>query len=773
MRLTMSLCMAAQNKISSLLGLFCISLAAQAFDSDSLNSINEALLLERVNAHCEEFNQQVSIAGYEPRNKAAFRNYLRSSAEYVKCINQQIDFLEFTSIPDSPFQATPTAFLAKASTQASFAQQWFNLNKANLWEPADGRDPVTKKLLHESIRAGDQARAVFGRIPAMSCDAADAKILRTQVDGNQIQLLDNPDYEDLKQFAHIDSSGKIVKWTDEVKQCDKPSIAGGVTECGTGSRIVYNTNKNVTWLLLCRKSLGENTILRVGNPRTDFDLNRSTDEPDSDKNYRYGDYWSEQNPFFGLVGLIGHNKKTGETAFFDGLKQSWNAYRFDETVNPPGGFGYRDRGFRAREIAAEGDETFYSNSFDIKCHACHDNKNPWILAPHTTFAEAGFTSVLRKRRFSAGKFWDLSQGSADQNKPFRIIGSEYIRRIDPVSTPYNEKTKGFDYLSSARSFSLKGCNACHTLTTQMTGRYFAYDAMGLVNETRPPRYIYNVEDPTEWERQWEFLQKARTEWGAKIGKIKQWMPIRFGSSGPSELIEPSPKELMATILGVDTEDNPDWYHTEIDKIRSRLDRCANVDRAQIDERSEECGYKNLYTECPVPELAPGELELSFGSDALHVSREAVSQTLSWQFKNNLGDVKDRDDVRFEAQLTRIPLLDGLAPSLEFRPEADRYELSELEAPLRTPGAPEQGVSKLDTEFEEFKATLNNIAPANQPIGTDPLPSDLARQYQLNMPPLQCGYRYIATVKALRFCFDGQKDQLSRKQGVSYIDVNCS
>ena len=383
------------------------------------------LKLERsIQDNCGNFNQNYPVAGLKPKDLDSYNEYLQASENYDQCVNRQKSIIEtelgLENILPSSFQ----------TTSSIYNKSWKELNQALVWKPAPEKDQYSGDYLHPSIRAGDQARAVFGRIPVMSCEAPNTTTLRTQVDGNQIQLLPNPENENINQFAHINSSGKIVKWTDTVEQCDKPSIAGGVTECGTGSRIVYETNDNVTWLMLCRKSLGEDQYLDVGKPREDFDLNTNTDDFDSILNGRYGDYWAENNPFYSLIGLIGHNRETGETVFFDGQQKDWNSYRFDQPVYPPGGFGYADQNFRAKEIEGPETDTLFSNEFEVKCHACHDNKNPWILAPHTTFEEVGFRSTIRKKRFSTRKISDFSYWSSNPDVPLRLLGFENLRRID-------------------------------------------------------------------------------------------------------------------------------------------------------------------------------------------------------------------------------------------------------------------------------------------------------------------------------------------------------
>src|SRR3546814_5320881 len=87
------------------------------------------------------------------------------------------------------------------------------------------------------------------------------------------------------------SSGTVVKWTDSVPKCDKPSLAGDVTYCGLNSRLNRVVKDNVEWLFFCRKS---SESLEVSA------------EP----------YWLRSNPQFSRYGVMGFNRLSGEIVFF-------------------------------------------------------------------------------------------------------------------------------------------------------------------------------------------------------------------------------------------------------------------------------------------------------------------------------------------------------------------------------------------------------------------------------------------------------------------------
>jgi hypothetical protein len=84
-----------------------------------------------------------------------------------------------------------------------------------------------------------------------------------------------------------------VKWTTPIDKCDKPSLAGGVTPCGTASRLSRTERENVEWIALARKTKGPEPLAAE-------------------------QYWSQDDSSYALLGYIGFNRVAGEVAFFDG-----------------------------------------------------------------------------------------------------------------------------------------------------------------------------------------------------------------------------------------------------------------------------------------------------------------------------------------------------------------------------------------------------------------------------------------------------------------------
>ena len=192
---------------------------------------------------------------------------------------------------------------------ADIVQRW---NGAYLWAPASASaETIT--------RFGDEVRAVLGPIPEGSCaDGSNTRTLSLQVDGNIVDL--KPNFNKVGhplEFEHRDAAGNLVKWTSSIFQCDKPSLTGSNLYCGLNSRLSRVQRGDVDWLFFCRKSSPSGEV---------------TPTP----------YWQRSNPKFALLGVIGFNRRTGETAFFDGRKDR-DEFDWSQPLAPPGGTSYSDR----------------------------------------------------------------------------------------------------------------------------------------------------------------------------------------------------------------------------------------------------------------------------------------------------------------------------------------------------------------------------------------------------------------------------------------------
>ena len=367
----------------------------------------------------------------------------------------------------------------KEDTFANAVERW---NGNIFWEPASESSNVT-------TRFGDEARVVFGPIPDGNCADSAAKALSVEVEGNIVELRPNlSKVGSPLEFAHRDAADNIVKWTDSIPRCDKPSLAGNVSYCGLNSRLNRVIRGNVEWLFFCRKSTASLEV-------------------------RSDPYWQQSNPKFALFGTIGFNRRTGEIVFFDGRKDQ-KEFDWTSRFGPPGGQSYSDKDGRATA------EALYDPTFQIQCYACHDNKNAYVINPHAGQARIGYLSGRNDPRaiaFSLGEY--LPQTPRREGAPFRVIGSGY-------TSTYSVE------LASAKTVQdpTGNCTSCHTLTTQVTGQRFAPDAVAQEPWISNPSWGQAQDLLAE---RMKHLQIAnhRTDWALRSGdgKIHPWMVPEYGN----------------------------------------------------------------------------------------------------------------------------------------------------------------------------------------------------------------------------------------------------
>jgi len=401
--------------------------------------------------------------------------------EYDRMVNERKRLQLFNIVLPAP----PNYFASKVT-------KW---NGQIFWAPAS-------KTTDINLQFGDEARAVFGLIPAFDLTTLgtvtrngwtiQTGVLMGEVEGNQIELKPNDSKAGSPlEFQHRDKGGKVVKWTTTIDQCDKPSLAGGVTPCGTSSRVARAVKGNVEWISLARKTTKVEKL--TANP-----------------------YWMPTDPNYLLVGYIGFNRVTGEVAFFDGtyqgMKFNWNA-----PIVPPGGTGYADDVGRA--IAAQ----TYDSTFRIQCVGCHDNKKPRIITPYIKQARVGYQDSARAKAFSLGTL--LPYLPRGETAPYRVVGSSYT-------------AVHADVIGSAKVVSDPGqnCNVCHGLTSNGAGR-FASDAVAKLGTLTGDPGIENT---------------YRTSWALRTGagKIHPWMVPGSGndiSSVPPVLSDSDWTALRAAI----------------------------------------------------------------------------------------------------------------------------------------------------------------------------------------------------------------------------------
>jgi hypothetical protein len=363
-------------------------------------------------------------------------------------------------------QLSGTARLPQFNYVAQKIGAW---NGDIFWAPASKETDV-------NLRYADEVRAVFGPIPPFDVtqvgkrskpdgSSIETAALYVEVDGNRVELKPNPSKpKNPLEFEHRDIAGNVVKWTSTIDKCDKPSLAGGVTPCGTASRLSRTERGNVEWIALARKTKGPEPLAAE-------------------------QYWSQDDPSYALLGYIGFNRVSGEVAFFDGTYEGMRFSWKSPTIQP-GGSGYQDE--QGRALAAR----TYDATFRIDCASCHDNKEPHIITPYIKQARVGYRSRARADAFSLGHL--LPELTRLAKTPYRVVGSAYTAVHKPT-------------LDSGRTVADPGtnCTTCHGLTNHNTAR-FASDAVGRLGSLTGDEAIEN---------------NFRTDWALRTGegKIHPWM----------------------------------------------------------------------------------------------------------------------------------------------------------------------------------------------------------------------------------------------------------
>jgi hypothetical protein len=567
----------------------------------------------------------------------------------------------------------------------SFAEAFVRWNRPIFWAPAS-------KSTNTITRFGDEARAVFGPIPDGDCSSPQARVIPREVDGNVVDLKPNltkPGHP--LEFEHRDERGAVVKWTTALPKCDKPSLAGSSAYCGLNSRLVRVERGNVEWLFFCRKS-------------------SISQEVDIDP------YWTRSDPRFSVFGTIGFNRKSGEIVFFDGRKDQ-DQFDWSQPFSPPGGKGYSDAVGRAAA------EKIYDPTFQVSCHACHDNKSPYVIVPHIAQARVGFRSTddSKASAFSLKDF--LPHRPRLPDAPFRVVGSGY------TGTYPNE-------ISQAMSVEdpTGNCTGCHTLTTQVTGRRFAADAVAHEPTITSPTWVQLLELREE-KMIYAKTSAHRTFWATGKGRIHPWMLPGSGN------------DLSSHARGLGLED---WR---------KLSDCL------WGAGGSECGYRPLYTSCPAPESEDDGSSLADirvqvlppppgGTDDTRVIR------ISWTFRNGLGNVPERDDIRINMAIAtdnipakRDPPVNDAYPTIE---QAKGMEADVIRGPISSSGS---------------SLLAQNISHADHTKWSDPIPTVLPRTFQVDLPGY-CKRRTLIRLLPKRFCFDQSRETFSKVDHLVYADVDC-
>lgn len=490
-------------------------------------------------------------------------------------------------------EAQPAGLSPSELDLSTFVAAVMRLNGDIFWAPAS-------KSTNVITRFGDEARAVFGPIPDGDCSGDGARSIPVQVEGNIVDLKPNSAIAGSPlAFEHRDYKGNVVKWTDSIPKCDKPSLAGNVTYCGLNSRLSRVVKGNVEWLFFCRKSSASLEV--VADP-----------------------YWLRSNPKFARYGVIGFNRRSGEIVFFDGRKDRAQ-FDWSRPFVPPGGRSYSDRESRAAA------EEIYDPTFQIQCSMCHDNKKAYVIDPHAEQWRVGYSDGPygeRAMAFSLGDY--LPESRRDADAPFRVVGTGYtskyrveLARAKTVRDPAGK------------------CTGCHTLTTQVTGQRFAADAVAREPWVSYPSWaqLLALRDEKSVHAQ---VAAHRTDWALRsgAGKIHPWMLPGYGNE-----LSPSRPEIS----------DADWRQLSNCLWEAGGAECGYqpLYTACPAPESGAQGDASKAEDFAVDVLAPRERDSQF---------ERVIR-VSWRYLNLYGGIPERDDVRFNVAIkeTDIPR-DGRPPS---------------------------------------------------------------------------------------------------------------
>ncbi len=429
-------------------------------------------------------------------------------------------------------------------------------------------------------------------------------------------------------------------------------------------------------------------------------------------------YWTATDPRFSRFSAIGFNDVTGEIAFLDGRKDR-SVFDWTERFPPPGGNSYGDYAGRR---AAEG---LYDGGFAVNCALCHDNKKPAVVDPHMQQARVGYFEGRNDPRaaFGLGNF--LPARIARPDAPFRVVGSGFVSAHGGT-------------LAEAKAFMIAdhSCSGCHSLTTLESGRRFAADAVGrkpiVQNPTVPLNTILFAQNVALG-----LVNNHKTEWASALGagRISPWMTPDSGGnlSGNSRKLN-----------------DDDWM---------RLSQCA------WGVGGSECRYRPLFTACPAPGSGGDTfVPTDFSTEVLYnpTPNETTGKRLriSWKYLNAYGDVPERDDVRFNVAFrqTNMPPGGG-SPSPHEYPTASEAKGTDF-------------VAVADRVGRSGSATLlKDVSFAGHKKWTDPVPSDIARSYSIDVPA-ECGKRYLFRVAPKRLCFDNSGVRFSEAEYLLYRDIAC-
>lgn len=425
----------------------------------------------------------------------------------------------------------------------------------------------------------DEVASVLGRPPAFTCH--DDKLLKMQINGRLVETVENVGGTKKFKLVNPTNAADIVH-LESYDKCDKPSMAADVTYCSTSSRLgqyqdTTNAGSNVTWIILCRKSPPGGQTVRA-------------DRLDADGN----DYWAANNYEVDLLGYIGYNNVTGETAFFD----SNIVQKVDVEIKPPGGSGYSDA-VRANVTNRWSDVAAFA-----PCPVCHTNNDPWIVTP--------YIEEPRVRGYAPSIIPDETD---IMPRPYRVVGTEFATLVDTG-------IRDFYHLNDPGG----RCNDCHTMTggstADSTMQNISRDATAFSNRLQP-----NAPAPDEG-RLWQAA--LNTQWTRE--NMHHWMGGNAYTVAQRDALDgclDDPSTCRASNAGTELKVYTQCVAPE--STTSPATRAADTH---------------------APSNFAADVEENRDGDNPDYPHEI---TAKWKYYNGFGEVPTRDDVRFDLAIRAVDM----------------------------------------------------------------------------------------------------------------------
>ena len=187
-----------------------------------------------------------------------------------------------------------------------------------------------------------------------------------------------------------------------------------------------------------------------------------------------------------------------------------------------------------------------------------------------------------------------------------------------------------------------------------------------------------------------------------------------------------------------------------------------------DSGETECGYQPLYTPCPAPgDPTSGDPAAPVGFSAMIAPLSAwlgpsqPSITVRWAYRNSLGGVTLRDDVRLDLAIAEHEI-----PGVRTPPAPSEFPTIHWMR-QQSENAGEQAVVATASRL-----IIRNASYMGHHQFTEPSAAPGRRSYRIDWPA-RCGHRYLLRLLPKQFCFDQSKIAYGLGDHRLYLDLPCS